>query len=146
MIHEAIVEIGDRTGSSVPALQKFMKQKYEYLQRIEKKKFSTSFYNALKLGLKEERFVKIRNSYKMNREWVNKQKAAQKAKEVKKKNAEKKRKKEVEKARIEREKKKKEEKEKKEKLEKQEKAQKALLAAALAKKEDIVNDENKVCI
>ena len=121
MVHETIADIGDRTGSSVPAIQKVMKKKFEHLALLKQKPFNTNVYNAIKAGLKEERFIKVKNSYKINTPWVNKQKAMHRANEVKKKIAEKKRKKEVEKAKLEREKKKKMEIKEKEMAKKKEK-------------------------
>ena len=142
MVHEAIVELGNhRSGSSVPAIQKHMKTKYDYLDTVKPKMFTTNVYNAIKTGLKDGRFVKIKNSYKMNTAWVNDKKKEHRAKEVKKKAAEKKRKMELEKVKAEKDKKKKEEKKKEEK-EKKEKE----LAAKMAEmsKEDREKEEEKV--
>jgi len=119
MVHEAIIEIGDRTGSSVPAISKFIKAKHEHTKSIKPKQFNGLVTNAIKAGLKEERFVKLKNSYKMNTAWVNKKKSALKAKEAMKKAAERKRKKEAEKLRLDKEKKRKEEKEKEKEKEKE---------------------------
>ena len=143
MIHEAIVEIGDRTGSSVPAIQKFIKSKYVHLQNSKPKQFSAAVNNALKAGLKEERFLKVRCSYKINSAWAKKQKAMYNSTQAKKKAAEKKRKREIEKLRIEREKKKKKEKEEKEREMRIEKERKAALASTL-KEEERLSNEKKV--
>ena len=89
MIHEVIVEIGDRTGSSVPAIMKVMKARYPLL--VHKPTFKNAFNMAIKMGLKEKRLVKVRASYKINSEWTKKEKAKARAKEVKKKNEEKRR-------------------------------------------------------
>jgi hypothetical protein len=138
MVHEAIVEIGDhRKGSSVPAIQKFMKGKYDSLNSVKPKAFSSMVYSAIKTGLKDERFVKIRNSYKMNTSWVNKKKAAHRAKEVKKKADEKKRRKSIEKAKLDKEKEKKKKEEEEVKKQKQE---------TPVKEEDKEMSEEKVCI
>ncbi len=120
MVHEAIVELADRTGSSIPAIQKFMKNKHDHLNNVKPKLFNNSVNSAIKTGLKEERFVKIRNSYKMNSAWVRKQKDAFRAREARKKAAEKKRKVEAEKIKAEKEKKIKAEKAEREKKLKEE--------------------------
>ena len=151
MVHETIADIGDRTGSSVPAIQKVMKNKYEHLGKLKHKAFNTNVYNAIRAGLKEERFVKVKNSYKINTSWVNKQKAMHRAKEAKKKLAEKKRKKEIEKARLEREKKKKMEMKEKEIAKKKEKEMKEMEMKkekekekqALAEKMKVMTEEEK---
>lgn len=150
MVHEAIVELGDRTGSSVPAIQKFMKNKHPELLTTKPKQFHLSCTTAIKAGLKEGKLIKIKASYKINREWVQKETAAHRAKEAKKKALEKKKKKA-----LADEKKKKEaaEKEKKKKMAAEEQKKKMAAAANVAKpktvipltEEDIAKIEQKVC-
>ncbi len=144
MIHEAIVELADRTGSSIPAIQKFMKNKHEYLQNLKPKTFSNSVNSAIKAGMKEGRFVKVKNSFKMNSAWVRKQKDMYKVKEAKKKAAEKKRKMEAEKAKAEKEKKIKQEKEKKIKQEKEEKAKQKAKAVAVTEDQRAAEEKKKL--
>eukprot|EP00977_Amphora_coffeiformis_P022361 scaffold10856_cov229-Amphora_coffeaeformis.AAC.12 len=55
MIHEAIVAIKDRTGSSIPALKKYILTEYPQLDGPH---FKNRFNNGLKSGLKTERFDK----------------------------------------------------------------------------------------
>ncbi len=98
MIHEAIVVLGDRTGSSVPAIQKFIKDRHPEVNCVKPKQFNTAVYSAIKAGLKEEKLIKMKCSYKVNRKWVEKEKSAFRAKETKKKLMEKKKKKQVEEA------------------------------------------------
>ena len=95
MIHETIVELGDRTGSSVPAIMKVMNQKYPLL--VNKPTFKNAFNQAIKNGLKEKRLVKVRASYKVSSEWVRKDKAKSRAKALKKKMDEKRRKSQLDK-------------------------------------------------
>lgn len=93
LILEAIVEINDRTGSSIPAICKWMKAKHPELQEVKPKAFSVSVNAAVKVGIKEGKLLKIRCSYKVNKEWINRTKAEHRAKEVRKKAAERKKKK-----------------------------------------------------
>lgn len=96
MIHEAIVELGDRSGSSIPAIEKFIKSRHEEMAKVNPKVFHTAVLAAIKTGLKEERLIKIKCSYKMNSQWIKSEKKKHQAKEAKKKAAERKRKKEAE--------------------------------------------------
>ena len=48
MAHEAILEIGDKTGSSLQAMTKVMMQNHEHLKLVHPKHFR----NSLNLGLK----------------------------------------------------------------------------------------------
>jgi len=93
LILEAIVEINDRTGSSIPAISKWMKAKHTELQEVKPKGFSVSVNAAIKVGMKEGKLLKVRCSYKVNKEWMNRTKVEQRAKEAKKKAAERKKKK-----------------------------------------------------
>ena len=93
MIHEIIAELGDRTGSSIPAIMKLMKVKYPLI--VQKPTFKNAFNLAIKTGAKDKRLIKIRASYKVSSEWVKKEKAKVRAKELKKKMGEKKRRNEM---------------------------------------------------
>jgi hypothetical protein len=92
LVHEAIVELNDRTGSSIPAIMKFLKNKHPELEEMNPNFLQSSINNAIKTGIKENKLVKIKASYKINREWLNKEKNAFKSREAKKKAAEKKKK------------------------------------------------------
>jgi len=85
LILEAIVEINDRTGSSIPAISKWMKAKHTELQEVKPKGFSVSVNAAIKVGMKEGKLLKVRCSYKVNKEWMNRTKVEQRDKEAKKK-------------------------------------------------------------
>ena len=98
MAHEAIANLKDRTGSSAPAIQKWVKAKYPDKVTSKQDIFKNSMNKAIKQGLKDKRFVQIKNSYKINAEWTSKQKAAAKAKEAAQKKAAAKIKKELQKA------------------------------------------------
>lgn len=98
MAHEAIANLKDRTGSSAPAIQKWVKAKYPDKVTAKQDIFKNSMNKAIKQGLKDKRFVQIKNSYKINAEWTSKQKAAAKAKEAAQKKAASKIKKELQKA------------------------------------------------
>ncbi|XP_077242785.1 histone H1-like [Tasmannia lanceolata] len=83
MITEAIASLKDRTGSSQPAIAKFMEEKY-------KKKLPPNFKKMLsvqlKRFLKSEKLVKVKNSYKISAT----QKTKKVSNEVKEKKIEKK--------------------------------------------------------
>ena len=51
MIHEAILHIGDRTGSSIPALTKKMMENHDFLKEISPKQFKTHFGLAVKVSV-----------------------------------------------------------------------------------------------
>lgn len=96
MIHEAIAELGDRSGSSIPAIEKFIKSRHEEMEKVNPKVFHAAVLAAIKTGMKEGKLVKVRCSYKMNKDWIQSEKKKYQAKEAKKKAAEKKKKKEAE--------------------------------------------------
>ena len=93
MIHEAIVAIKDRTGSSAIAISKWILAHHQHAASINQNMFKSRLNMALKQGVKDERFMKVRASFKINPEWTKKQKA----KEAAIKKAELKKKKELEK-------------------------------------------------
>ncbi|KAF5936629.1 hypothetical protein HYC85_024135 [Camellia sinensis] len=63
MISEAISSLKDRTGSSQPAIAKFMEEKYSSLLPPNFKKMLSI---QLKRFVKSEKLVKIKNSYKVS--------------------------------------------------------------------------------
>ncbi|KAI7992069.1 hypothetical protein LOK49_LG12G01019 [Camellia lanceoleosa] len=63
MISEAISSLKDRTGSSQPAIAKFMEEKYSSLLPPNFKKMLSI---QLKKFVKSEKLVKIKNSYKVS--------------------------------------------------------------------------------
>ncbi|THG20632.1 hypothetical protein TEA_027256 [Camellia sinensis var. sinensis] len=63
MISEAISSLKDRTGSSQPAIAKFMEEKYSSLLPPNFKKLLSI---QLKKFVKSEKLVKIKNSYKVS--------------------------------------------------------------------------------
>jgi len=73
-----------------------MKAKHVELLNTKPKLFSTAVNSAIKAGVKENKLIKVRASYKINKDWVQKEKALYRAKEAKKKAMEKKKKMEVE--------------------------------------------------
>lgn len=87
MTHNALVQLGDRNGSSLPAIYKMFFSLYD---KPDEKQTRNLIQAALKNGIKQDRFIKIRCSYKINVVWVKKQKEEQKKKERKKKQAAKK--------------------------------------------------------
>eukprot|EP00183_Erythrolobus_madagascarensis_P006936 CAMPEP_0185844336 /NCGR_PEP_ID=MMETSP1354-20130828/539_1 /TAXON_ID=708628 /ORGANISM="Erythrolobus madagascarensis, Strain CCMP3276" /LENGTH=116 /DNA_ID=CAMNT_0028543983 /DNA_START=204 /DNA_END=554 /DNA_ORIENTATION=+ len=72
MVNTAIKEIGDRTGSSVPAISKFIGEQY----KVEVNKQALS--KAVKKGVEDGTLVRIKASYKLS------PKAAAKASKTKK--------------------------------------------------------------
>jgi hypothetical protein len=101
MVHDAIQNLADRSGSSIPAITKFIKAKHDYLNNVHPNKFKQSINTAIKAGLKEKRFLQIKNSYKINSEWIKKETTAFHAKEAQKRANERKKKKEIEKLKAE---------------------------------------------
>ena len=95
MVQEAIATLKDRTGSSSPAVLKWIKANCEAVQSVKPDLVKNFVTKALAQGVKEGRFVKVKASFKINPEWTKKQKAAVKANEAAKKKAEKERKKEL---------------------------------------------------
>lgn len=98
MVHEAIVVLANRNGSSVPAIQKFIKGAHPEVLNVTTKQFNTAVYSAIKAGVKEAKLLKVKCSYKVNRNWVEKEKSAFRARENKKKAMERKKKKDAEEA------------------------------------------------
>ena len=84
MIHEAIVALKERGGSSIPAIKKYLLQEHPDLDGPH---FKNRFNTGLKSGIKSERFEKIRQSYKISAKYKEKQRAKRKKVTVAKKKA-----------------------------------------------------------
>jgi len=146
MAFEAIRSLADRSGSSNPAIAKYMRLKFPQLQKTHPNTFRTSLANALKTGVKEKQLVKIKASFKINSEWVKKEKAKIRLRENEKKARERKRKKEIEKIKMESRKKEIEKKKMEIKVLALEKIRREKEAAEEAKKEKllVVTEERKL--
>jgi len=83
LIHGAIVALKDRTGSSAPAITKWIMNNHP---TMDPAKLKQKMNFTLKLGVKSNRFVKIKSSFKINPAWIKteqKKKAAANAKKRK---------------------------------------------------------------
>ena len=67
VIHNAIVALKDRTGSSQPAIQKWILTNHP---EMDAAKLKQKMLFTLKLGVKSKRFVKIKSSFKVNPVWL----------------------------------------------------------------------------
>lgn len=141
LIHEAIVDMADRTGSSVPAIEKYIKTKHEEVLSVNPNAFHKAVLTAVKNGVKEGKLEKVRCSYKINKEWVQKEKKLHQAKEAKRKAAEKKKKKESEAKKKESDKKKKEAEKAKAKIDSAKKKEKNSSDGGSAQKKDAIDKE-----
>lgn len=90
LVHEAIVELNDRTGSSFPAIMKFLKSRHPELEELNPNSLQNSVNGAIKTGMKEGKLLRVKASFKINKDWLNKEKNAFKSRENKKKAEEKK--------------------------------------------------------
>lgn len=88
MVEEAIKALKDRTGSSVPAITKYIVSTYP---QDENNTFRSRLSQALKRGIKLAHFQKVKASYKISSEWTKKEKQ-KKARDVSRKLAEKRKK------------------------------------------------------
>jgi hypothetical protein len=87
MVHEAIVSLKERSGSSIPAITKCMLSKYDSLSTMPSQQLSRLILVAVKTGIRAGRFVKVKCSYKVNSAWTKKEKLdAQKKERDKKRN------------------------------------------------------------
>ena len=84
VIHDAIVALKDRTGSSSPAIQKWIMNNHS---TMDPTKLKQKMNFTLKLGVKSKRFVKIKSSFKINPVWVKTQKKKSAAANAKKRKA-----------------------------------------------------------
>lgn len=86
LVQDAIVSLKDRTGSSQPAIQKYILQKHP---EMDPEKVKRQLLKTLKVGVKSNRFQKVKASYKIHPEYKKKMKSKKKqakAAEAKKKN------------------------------------------------------------
>ena len=72
------VVIDDKKGSSFRTIHQRILEKYPRMETRNKSKHAIT--SAIKQGVREERFVKIRNNFKINSSWTR----IKKANEVKK--------------------------------------------------------------
>jgi histone H1/5 len=77
-VHQAIVALADRTGSSLPAITKWILANYDHLGASNQ--FKTHLNQAIKQGIKTQHFAKIKASYKISPEWKAKERANKKKK------------------------------------------------------------------
>jgi len=75
LVHDAVVALKDRTESSQIAIQKYILGKYP---ELECPHFKSRVYQALKTGVKNERFQKIKTSYKISADYKAKERAKKK--------------------------------------------------------------------
>lgn len=87
MVHEAILALKDRTGSSQIAIQKYILATWPHID--DNNSFRSRLGQTLKKGIAISRFQKIKASYKVSADWIKKQKA-KRAKDAMQKAAEKK--------------------------------------------------------
>jgi hypothetical protein len=80
LIQDAILAMKDRTGSSQPAIQKWILTNHPDIDPL---KLKQRFLLTLKNGVKAKRFVKIKSSYKMHADFINKGKKKAVAKKKK---------------------------------------------------------------
>ncbi|KAL7553348.1 hypothetical protein ACHAWF_016624 [Thalassiosira exigua] len=83
MAHDALVSLKDRTGSSVPAISKWIYANSEHVNLADlasQKLFKKRLRAALDIGVKGGRFVVVKNSFKINADWTKEQKSKAKAK------------------------------------------------------------------
>ena len=95
MVTECLRHLSDRNGSSLHAIGKSMKSLFN---KSDSPQIKFNINKALKLGLKEERFLKVRGSFKINSTWAKKVREERKRKERQRKLSEMKKKKEAQKA------------------------------------------------
>lgn len=75
MAQDAIVSLGDRTGSSSIAISRFILQNYNL---EDNKTFKSRLNAALKSAVKANKFQKVRNSYKLNAEYAKREREKKK--------------------------------------------------------------------
>lgn len=87
MVHDAILALKDRTGSSQIAIQKYILATFPSVD--DNNTFRSRLGQTLKKGVASSHFQKVKASYKISPEWIKKAKA-KRAKEIVRKAAEKK--------------------------------------------------------
>jgi histone H1/5 len=148
MVHEALVVMGDRSGSSGIAISKWLMAHHDHLTKLTPGKFKHSMSLALKTCVKSGRFVKVKASYKVNPEWVKKERQATRAKEAMRKAKERKRQVELQKVRDKKNKMSEEDRKKQAKLKAEEAARQKKERAAEEEKKRVLNmtDEEKAVL
>lgn len=66
MVHDAIVAMKERSGSSAPAISKWIQANSQFGNGVHPQAFKTRLSSAIKQGLKENRFSKVKGSYKIS--------------------------------------------------------------------------------
>ena len=84
VIHDAIIALKDRTGSSSPAIQKWIMNNHP---TMDPSKLKQKMNFTLKLGVKSKRFIKIKSSFKINPVWLKAEKKKKVAANAKKRKA-----------------------------------------------------------
>jgi len=84
VIHDAIIALKDRTGSSSPAIQKWIMGNHP---TMDPTKLKQKMNFTLKLGVKSKRFIKIKSSFKINPVWLKTEKKKKMAANSKKRKA-----------------------------------------------------------
>lgn len=114
MVHDAIVALKDRSGSSSVAISKWILANNDHAKSVSPNMYKSRVNLAIKSGVKEDRFIKVKSSYKISPEWKKKEQASKRAKEASRKKAQKeldkakqKRQEELDKAKAEQERKRK---------------------------------------
>jgi hypothetical protein len=68
MVHDAILALKDRTGSSAPAISKWILANNEHAKSTPPSMFKSRLQLSIKQGTKDGRFTKVKGSYKINSE------------------------------------------------------------------------------
>ena len=97
MIHGAIKALKERSGSSVPAITKYLLANFDHLKQTKPNTIKHNISLGIKNGCKENRFTRVKGSYKLNQEWVKIERAKERAKEAARRKKERARQKELEK-------------------------------------------------
>lgn len=82
LVEEAIVAMKDRTGSSMPAIKKWL---LENKDEVDEAKIKARLNITLKMGVKSGKFIKIKGSYKINPDTKKKKKQAEAARKKREK-------------------------------------------------------------
>lgn len=65
MVHEAIRSLKDRKGSSIFAIGKWIQSNLHYTKPVQAKMFKIFINKAVNKGVKDSRFVRIKNHVKV---------------------------------------------------------------------------------
>ena len=66
MVHDAIVTLKDRTGSSMVAINKWIMANHEHVKSLTPAKFKNHVSGEIKKGVKDGRYIKVKSSFKIN--------------------------------------------------------------------------------